>query len=309
MRMITNDAGVTFLNFDGTLKLQDIQPRVPWEWIDCEDIPGTRGLCDPFAAREIRRRLSQRRHRGVTLIGSGNYHYVSYILLSEIREPFALILFDHHTDLAPELPQGAGTPRIAAAAAAAPEYPETTDSGGAIAVAAAVRAETAEPAEAAAAGPAAGGLPPLSCGNWVSWALRKQPLLRRVVLIGTRDEPASQDPRVTVLSEQVIRRLGAPRALARAIEEAAGRLPVYVSVDKDVLSPSDAATDWDAGSLRLTSLLYSLVWLRRHRRILGVDICGELPASPLDLLSSRALHEVRKNQAANQAILHALRCG
>jgi len=33
------------------------------------------------------------------LIGSGNYHYVTYLLLSEIKKPFTLVLFDHHTDM------------------------------------------------------------------------------------------------------------------------------------------------------------------------------------------------------------------
>ncbi|CAM3816786.1 hypothetical protein ALPO108162_07390 [Alicyclobacillus pomorum] len=32
-------------------------------------------------------------------MGSGNYHYVSFLLLSEIQEPFTLTLFDHHTDM------------------------------------------------------------------------------------------------------------------------------------------------------------------------------------------------------------------
>jgi arginase family enzyme len=50
--------------------------------------------------RKIQNRLKSRKYKSITLIGNGNYHYVTYVLLSEIRQPFSLILFDHHTDLA-----------------------------------------------------------------------------------------------------------------------------------------------------------------------------------------------------------------
>lgn len=32
-------------------------------------------------------------------MGSGNYHYISYLLMLKIKKPFTLILFDHHTDM------------------------------------------------------------------------------------------------------------------------------------------------------------------------------------------------------------------
>jgi arginase family enzyme len=283
MRMYVGDQGVTFLDFDGTLKVQQLRPSVPHEWIDCSDLSGTRGFCDPFSAREIRARLARRRYRGVTLIGSGNYHYVSYFLLSEIPHPFALVLFDHHTDLA----------------GGADEAMRDT---------------------------------PLTCGTWVSWALHRLPRLRRVVIVGAQPpKPAHQlhpghaednaltgtcalsapdhaTHAVTLLDETQVRR-HPPRALARKMDRALGGLPVYISIDKDVLRPTDAATEWDAGSLRLATLLYWLVWLRRSRRVVGIDICGEWPASPLDLLSSDVLAQVRKNATANQTILHAVRCG
>ncbi|MBX6353986.1 MAG: arginase family protein [Thermoflavifilum sp.] len=254
---MTNATGVTLLHLDGTLAAQELRPRVPSERLDLRDIRGTHGLCDPAAARELRRRLARRRLRGVTLLGGGNFHYVSYLLLAELREPFTLVLLDHHTDLTDETPL-------------------------------------------------------LSCGNWVRHALQDLPQLRRVVIVGARRDrrvsPLERGGRVIVIDETEAGAM-APRTLAQRADMAAGPWPVYVSIDKDVLRPSDARTDWDAGRLSLTKLLYLLVWLRRRRRILGVDICGEFPASPLDLISSQALREVRKNQAANQAILHALQCG
>ncbi|MCL6516990.1 arginase family protein [Alicyclobacillus sp.] len=254
--MYAGDLGVTFLDFDGTLRVQALQLDIPSEWIDCADLPGTRGLCDPFAARALAARLQHRRWRGITFIGRGNHHYVTYLLLRELREPFSLVLFDHHTDLSPD--------------------PNAM----------------------------------LSCGSWVSHALRDLPCLRRVVIVGaSADAPApSDDPRLTVLPEASLIS-STPRSVLDKIIRAAGRWPIYISVDKDVLLPKDAATDWDAGTLSLGRLLYWLVGLRRGRRIVGIDICGEWPVDPLALLSRDVMRQIQKNQTANRAIVRALRCG
>ena len=37
-------------------------------------------------------------------------------------------------------------------------------------------------------------------------------------------------------------------------------LPVYVSVDKDVLCPEDASTDWSQGAVSYTHLVFSVVF-------------------------------------------------
>lgn len=90
---------VTFLNFDHTYTWQRNLLRFPHEWIDMYDIKGTNLYCDDQAIREIESRLTRRYTRGITFIGSGNYHYVSYVLLKQFHEPFTLVLFDHHTDM------------------------------------------------------------------------------------------------------------------------------------------------------------------------------------------------------------------
>ncbi|ABO65764.1 MULTISPECIES: arginase family protein [Geobacillus] len=90
--------GVTVLNFDGTYRPQKRLFCFPHEWIDLADVPETNLYCSEAALAEIERRLRRRRTRGAVLIGSGNYHYVTYLLLREISEPFTLVLFDHHTD-------------------------------------------------------------------------------------------------------------------------------------------------------------------------------------------------------------------
>ncbi|WP_044895027.1 arginase family protein [Bacillus alveayuensis] len=94
--------GVTFLNFDGTYFSQKQLFQFPHEWLDLTHISQTNLYCHPESLAQIKRRLNERKYKGITFIGSGNYHYVSYLLLQEINEPFTLVLFDHHTDLGNE---------------------------------------------------------------------------------------------------------------------------------------------------------------------------------------------------------------
>ncbi len=48
-----------------------------------------------------------------------------------------------------------------------------------------------------------------------------------------------------------------------------------MTIDKDVLRPADAATNWDQGEMPLDALLTALRHLAAARRIVGADICGE----------------------------------
>ncbi|WP_019121641.1 arginase family protein [Brevibacillus massiliensis] len=89
---------VTVLNFDHLYKQQPQLSDRADEWIELSNIPSTNLFCTREALAEIRRRLSARKTSGITYIGSGNHHYVSYAFLSEIDHPFSLVLFDNHTD-------------------------------------------------------------------------------------------------------------------------------------------------------------------------------------------------------------------
>ena len=64
-------------------------------------------------------------------------------------------------------------------------------------------------------------------------------------------------------------------------------LPVYLSVDLDVLDPRFARTDWDQGRMTLDELSAALRKVRAEHRVLGVDLCGGITtqkgASPEDL--------------------------
>ena len=83
----------------------------------------------------------------------------------------------------------------------------------------------------------------LSCGNWVDSARKDIPAMKADYL-NTADIP--------------------------------GELPVYLSIDLDVLSPDWARTDWSQGAMTPDELIESVETISRSHRIAGVDICGGL---------------------------------
>jgi len=99
MAMGLGNHEVTMLNFDGPYLMQPRLRSHAHRWVELGDIPGTNLLCAEEALMEIRRRLPAGRGRGITFIGSGNYHYVTLLLLEKIDRPFALVLFDRHSDM------------------------------------------------------------------------------------------------------------------------------------------------------------------------------------------------------------------
>ena len=96
-----NQHGIVVLNFDHTYMEQTFFQGEAYDWLDLDKIPGTNLYCEQASLRQIAHKLRPKRGKKITFIGSGNYHYVSFLLLSEIEKPFTLLLFDHHTDMLP----------------------------------------------------------------------------------------------------------------------------------------------------------------------------------------------------------------
>lgn len=98
--MVLLHQNITFLNFDGTYVQQKaLTSACPHRWIDFHTLRGTSLYCAPGAFQTIHRQLADVSDKGLTFIGSGNYHYTSLALMQRIHRPFTLILLDHHTDL------------------------------------------------------------------------------------------------------------------------------------------------------------------------------------------------------------------
>ena len=71
------------------------------ESLRLRDLPGTDGYCSREAEAFLRERISREGFSGVHFLDSGNYHYLTKFFLEQIREPFDLMVFDHHTDMQP----------------------------------------------------------------------------------------------------------------------------------------------------------------------------------------------------------------
>ena len=116
----------------------------------------------------------------------------------------------------------------------------------------------------------------LSCGSWVRVALEQNPLLKQVWLIGVDDklieETTGFGDKVKVVRESDL----LYRSLDEIIEAMQMDHPVYISLDKDVMSPNECTTNWDQGSMTWRQLETLLKQLMKHQ-VLGIDICGEEP--------------------------------
>lgn len=145
--------------------------------------------------------------------------------------------------------------------------------------------------------PAFGGL--LSCGGWIAASLEELPLLQEVILVGPDEEAYTQ---VEPDLQQKVLFLSREKLSTMTAEEKEGffnnlseDLPLYVSVDKDVLCKGDASTTWSQGDMHLSELMSFLELVLERQNILGMDVCGECD---MDSCSEDIL-----NDHANEAIL------
>ena len=191
--------------------------------IDCSDISGTNCMCDDLAIEEINKRIIRNNvcSEGIHFIDSGNYHYMSAILTNDIKEPFSLVVLDHHPDMQP---------------------------------------------------PMFGDI--LSCGGWVLKVIDNNSFVRDVHVIGADrglinklDE--NDRNRVSFYDEDVLDEGG---DWTKAI---CPQHPVYLSIDKDVMTRDEIITNWDQGEMTSERLLAFVSKLAETHKIIGIDVCGE----------------------------------
>ena len=203
---------------------EDIEKQVKGlKRIDLTDISGTDMYCTEEAAAEIRKRLAPYSPCGIHFLDSGNYHYATKFFTEKIREPFALVLYDNHSDMQP------------------PEFPGM-----------------------------------ISCGDWAGDVIRTNPCLEQLILAGpeqkTIDEiPAEFHKKLICISREVIEE----KRVHEKIPQIDMELPIYISIDKDVLDRSSARTNWDQGEMPFPLLEKLLLEVFEHQQVIGADICGE----------------------------------
>lgn len=92
---------ICILNFNHTYENQDFYKKKDYKIIDLYDLKNVSRYCDEKTLNIIRKKLYDIENYKIKFIDSGNYHYISYLILEKIKKPFVLVLFDHHTDMQP----------------------------------------------------------------------------------------------------------------------------------------------------------------------------------------------------------------
>ena len=148
----------------------------------------------------------------------------------------------------------------------------------------------------------------MSCGSWVRDVLDTNPRIQKVLILGAADanlenlkEEVAGEPdyarRLVAFSHDA---LGQKRSWQELADEH-HHLPVYISIDKDVLRSEDDVTDWNQGDMPLAVLKKFLDLLVTHHEIIGIDICGECSR-----LCEKGLGAVRMNDSVNEQLLRFL---
>lgn len=257
----------TILHFDSVYRMQNLKQLLPnAAEFDFSHMEGVRGYCDQHSAACLREQLASVSAEGIHFLGSGNYHCMSLFFLEKISIPFSLVVLDHHTDMQPSM---------------------------------------------------FGDL--LSCGSWILNALETLSCLKEVLIIGVGTESLHGTKQTTLnhgdffdiqetelllqchyhgnrrdgrerTSSVIILKENPAHDVDNCIKESLQNYihyPVFLSIDKDVLSKAELETDWDQGSMTGKELSNTCTNLFLHSQLLGIDICGE-PDTDFGL--SRSMH-------------------
>jgi arginase family enzyme len=220
-----------------------------------------------------------------SLIGSGDYHHVSLALISQFTQPLTVVLFDNHPDWMRPPHQ-------------------------------------------------------FHCGTWV-YSLARLEHVERIVIIGLESGDIAEDQfekgdmesylqrKVVLLPYQPVQ-VGAltlkssfEQHVFMGIAELLAKIEtdnIYISVDKDCLRAADATTNWEQGSMPLSTVTAAIRALKAHKHVVGADTVGDFSPvrfrSPLKWIASyldRREHPreemviaSRINAAANVQLIQAL---
>lgn len=143
-----------------------------------------------------------------------------------------------------------------------------------------------------------------SCGSWAGEMLRENPYLEQMVLVGPNEKSIEEiapelRKKLVCISIQEIESKDVEKELSQIRTE----LPVYISIDKDVLNRYSARTNWNQGSMSAGTLKRLLLEVFLHQKVIGVDICGECALSES---FQQFMEDERVNEETNVMLYHFL---
>ncbi|MFA5146910.1 MAG: arginase family protein [Candidatus Omnitrophota bacterium] len=254
---------VRILNFDSSITRQKtlIEKYAP-DIVDLTDIgPAARMWFSDNSEGEINRRLDLRPPAAINLLGSGDFHHVSRLLIERIDGPLCVIGFDMHPDwdiLPPRLACGSWV-------------------NGAL--------ENRNVLKFLLIGASSDDLsaPWIESGNIGAFRdgrLEIYPYSHAPSYVFFRDVPEN----LSVIVEKMLffRRIWwtelAGKNMTDFFRGVLERLPsrkVYVTIDKDCLKREYAFTNWEAGRSTLEEVLSILRLIKEKTDIVGADITGD----------------------------------
>lgn len=257
---------VTVIDLDGSLTPQPVLREAVGSGrarlVRARDLaPGLRILSRRAALAALSARLGPS-PGGAPLIfyGSGDFHHLCALFLEPLREPYILLHFDQHPDWTTfprTLNCGAwvnrvlerpALERVVTIGASGPDFVRAQWKFANIAALRAGRLEV-HPWRGAPSRVLGGGFAAAGCRT------EGRGPLRRLVWHDLAD--ADWD------------------GFAAGLDRRLPLLPLWVTIDKDVLPPEEAVTNWDQGGLRLDAVMGLVARLAARRRVLGIDVCGD----------------------------------
>ena len=142
----------------------------------------------------------------------------------------------------------------------------------------------------------------LSCGSWIKEVLEEHPYIKEVCVVGPPKAAIEQCKpnlafRVVFLTQEELE-AGILEKWQEFLENEK-EIPAYLSIDKDVLCPEDARTNWDQGKMKLEEMGEMIKQMFQKRNVLGIDVCGE---NPQDTAKMPSKEDLRINNETNNRL-------
>lgn len=252
------------LDFTGVYDDEFVKGKTALEWIDCTDINGCDMYCSKQAEHEIGKRIDAVGIHGIHFLDSGNYHYVTKIMTDRIKRPFTLVVFDHHTDMQKPLV-------------------ESMTSCGDWALK--VLKENVYLQQLILIGPDEKDINAIEIADKNNSTNTSEKLITfsaqeingnriKQSIASTNDSltDASYNPNIDTTPASIP---NATQNITYKINKIKSGIPIYISIDKDILDKQISETNWSQGKMQLGTLEKILDVFLRKNKIIGVDICGE----------------------------------
>lgn len=257
------DKRIRVLNFDNSIISQaNLLSRYPVEIVDLAALASpARFYMSKTLRREIVKFLNPQEKKYPTFLGSGDFHHISEILISQINEPACLIVFDFHPDW-DILPPRFGCGSWVTQALKNKHIFKCLLIGSSSEDLSFPVLQSANFGE-------------LSGNRLEIYPYKRKP--SRVYLRGLAQNRSIAVER-GFFSNKIIWQELDKKDLADFTLKLISDLPVrkvYISIDKDCLKKEFSLTNWEEGLLSLEQLLTMLGIMRKELDIIGLDITGD----------------------------------